>query len=134
MKLTAIIVSTICLLTTSQAMAQQKKFVGYIIKSKTEVVEGVLLVDGYSPKELLAFVGQDCASGQLGALKYVGKLYKRRGNIFQKFQTSCKGGPSPRIGNTSQVAVEVERMPDGRNMTEYTYSERGKLAYTRYIR
>ncbi len=134
MKLTATIVSVVCLLAASQAMAQQKKFVGYIIKSKTEVVEGVMLVNGYSPAELLVFVGQDCASGQSGALKYVGKQYKKRGNQFQKFRTSCKGGPSPRIGNTSQVSVEVELMPDGRNMTEYTYSDSGKLAYSRYIR
>ncbi len=67
-------------------------------------------------------------------MKYVGKPYKKRGNTFQKFQITCVGGPGPRIGKTLAVSVEVERMPDGRNMTEYTYGAGGQIQYSRYIR
>lgn len=116
------------------AEAQEKKFAGYVIETKTETIEGVMLVEGYTPEELLAFLSEDCASGQIGTLKYVGKPYKRRGNVFQKFRTTCSGGPHARIGASSAVSVEVERMPDGRNMTEYTFSANGDLQYTRYVR
>lgn len=116
------------------AMAAEKKFTGYVIKAKTQVVEGVMLTDGYTPQEVMAFISQDCASGRLGPLAYVNKPYKRRGHTFQKFRTSCVGGPSPRIGETRSVTVEVERMPDGRNMTEYTYGVSGKVQYRRVIR
>ncbi|MCY4180028.1 MAG: hypothetical protein OXD48_07095, partial [Litoreibacter sp.] len=91
------------------AIAAEKKFAGYVIKSKTQTVEGVMLADGYTPAEVMAFIRQDCASGRLGALSYVNKPYKRRGNLFQKFRTSCVGGPSPSIGKTRSVTVEVER-------------------------
>lgn len=134
MKLTLLATIAAVLFAATQAGAQEKKFAGYVIKQKTDVVEGVMLIDGYSPAELMAFIQEDCASGQLGALSYVGKPYKKRGNAFQKFRTTCAGGPSPRIGDTSAVSVEVERMPDGRNMTEYTFGVSGELLYTRYIR
>lgn len=134
MKLTRALTTAAVLFAATQAAAQDKKFTGYVIKANTDIVEGVLLVDGYSPDELVAFVREDCASGDVGALKYVGKPYKKRGNTFQKFQTTCAGGPSPRIGETSAVSVEVERMPDGRNMTEYTYGASGQIQYSRYIR
>ncbi len=134
MKLHIIVLSAACALAASGATAQDKKFIGYTIKTKTQVVDGTMLVNGYSPTEIMRFVREDCASGQVGALKYVGKPKTRRGYAFQKFRTSCAGGPSPRIGRTSAVTVEVERMPDGRNMTEYTYSDGGKLSYSRYIR
>lgn len=133
MKLT-LLVAAVGLLAATQAIAQDKKFTGYVIKTNTEVVDGVMLVDGYSPAELMAFIREDCASGEVGALKYLGKPQKKRGHVFQKFQTSCLGGPSPRIGQTSTASVEVERMPDGRNMTEYTYSVSGSMLYSRYIR
>lgn len=134
MKLTRALTTAAALFAATQAAAQDKKFTGYVIKANTDIVEGVLLVDGYSPDELVAFVREDCATGDVGALKYVGKPYKKRGNTFQKFQTTCVGGPSPRIGETSAVSVEVERMPDGRNMTEYTYGAGGQIQYSRYIR
>ncbi|MBN8633138.1 MAG: hypothetical protein J0L76_20070 [Rhodobacterales bacterium] len=134
MKIIAFAAATAILSCASQASAEDKKFAGYVIKAKTETVEGVLLVDGYSPEELVSFLREDCASGEIGSLSYVGKPYKKRGNTFQKFKTTCVGGPSPRIGATSAVSVEVERMPDGRNMTEYTYGANGDLQYTRYIR
>lgn len=122
------------LLSAAQAAAEPKKFAAYTIKAKSPTVEGVILVDGYTPAELVAFLQEDCASGQIGQLSYVGKPYKRRGNVLQKFRTTCAGGPSPRIGQTSMVTVEVERMPDGRNMTEYLFGSGGDLQYTRYIR
>jgi hypothetical protein len=134
MKLTVVFAIAATLCAATQASAQEKKFAGYVIKAKTETVEGVLLVDGYTPAELVAFMREDCASGEIGGLSYVGKPYKKRGNTFQKFRTTCVGGPSPRIGQTSAVAVEIERMPDGRNMTEYTYGVSGDIKYTQYIR
>lgn len=134
MKLRTIILTAASLLVASGAAAQDKKFVGYTIKAKTQTVDGMMLVNGYSPTEILRFVREDCAGGRIGALKLVGKPKKRRGYTFQKFRTACAGGPSPRIGRTSAVTVEVERMPDGRNMTEYTYSDKGSIAYSRYIR
>ncbi len=124
----------LALATAGAASAADKKFVGYVIKAKTQVVDGTMLTNGYNPDELMTFIRQDCASGQLGSLAYVGKPYKRRGHTFQKFRTSCVGGPSARIGNTSAVTVEVERMPDGRNMTEYTYGVQGQIQYRRVIR
>jgi hypothetical protein len=134
MKLFGLAISAVCFAAATQSMAQNKKFAGYIIKSKTEVVEGVMLVNGYSNAEVMNFIREDCASGRLGSLQYVGKPRKKRGNHFQKFRTACVGGPNQRIGQTSSVTVEVERMPDGRNMTEYTYSISGNIAYSRYIR
>jgi hypothetical protein len=134
MKFTAFAATAVLLLSAAQASAEEKKFAGYVIETKSETVEGVMLVDGYTPEELVSFLREDCASGQIGTLSYVGKPYKRRGNTFQKFRTTCAGGPSPRIGATRSVSVEVERMPDGRNMTEYTYSANGDLQYSRYIR
>lgn len=134
MKSTTLAATAALLFLAGQAAAQDAKFAGYVIEAKTEIVEGVMLVDGYTPDELVSFLREDCASGQVGALSYVGKPYKRRGNTFQKFRTSCAGGPSPRIGVTKAVSVEVERMPDGRNMTEYTFSANGDLQYSRYIR
>lgn len=134
MKAIKLAASVLCLAAATQATAQDKKFVGYVIKAKTDVVEGVMLVNGYGPSEVLAFIREDCASGQPGTLQYLGKPRKKRGHIFQKFRTSCIGGPSPRIGQTSVVTVEVERMPNGGNMTEYTYSIGGNISYSRYIR
>ena len=134
MKPMTLAVTAAILVSAGQAAAEDKKFAGYVIETKTETVEGVMLVDGYTPEELVSFLREDCASGQIGTFSYVGKPYKRRGNTFQKFRTTCAGGPSPRIGATRAVSVEVERMPDGRNMTEYTYSANGDLQYSRYIR
>jgi hypothetical protein len=134
MKLTTLFTTAALLFAATQANAQDAKFAGYVIKAKTETVDGVLLVDGYTPSEIMSFLREDCASGEVGALSYVGKPYKKRGNTFQKFRTTCVGGPSPRIGKTSAVAVEIERMPDGRNMTEYTFGVSGDVQYTRYIR
>ena len=121
------------LLVTSLAYAQDKKFAGYIIKSKTPTVEGTMLVNGYSYAEVLAFLKQDCA-GASGNMKLVGKPYRRKGYTFQKFRAACNGGPTPRVGATSSLAVENERMPDGRTMTEYTFSNRGNVGYSRMIR
>lgn len=134
MKSTTLAATAALLFLAGQAAAQDKKFAGYVIEAKTETVEGVMLVDGYTPDELVSFLREDCASGRVGVLSYVGKPYKRRGNRFQKFRTTCAGGPSPRIGVTKAVSVEVERMPDGRNVTEYTFSVNGDLQYSRYIR
>lgn len=134
MKSIFVALAALSLLAASPAEAQGKKFAGYVLKSKTSLVEGVLLVDGYSPAELAAFLREDCASGQIGPLKWVGKPYSKRGHQFQKFQTSCEGGPSPRIGKTKSVSVEIELMPEGRNMTEYTYGSGGQIQYSRYIR
>jgi hypothetical protein len=134
MKLTFALTTAVVMFAATQVAAQDKKFAGYVIKANTEVVEGVMLVDGYTPTEIMAFIREDCASGNVGEMAYVGKQYKKRGNNFRKFQATCVGGPSPRIGETTSVAVEVERMPDGRNMTEYTYGVSGEILYTRYIR
>jgi hypothetical protein len=134
MKKTLLVLTVFGLFAATQAIAEEQKFLGYVIKADTEVVDGVMLVDGYRPSELVAFIREDCASGETGTLKYVGKPYKKRGNTFQKFKTTCVGGPSQRIGDTSAVAVEVELMPDGRNMTEYTFGINGDVQYSRYIR
>ena len=134
MKLIRFVTTFATLFIATGALAQEKKFVGYVIKANSSTVKGVMLVNGYSPTEIVGFISEDCASGQIGALQYVGKPKKKRGNVFQDFQTTCVGGPSPRIGQTTSVAVEVERMPDGRNMTEYTFSQGGKVGYSRYIR
>jgi hypothetical protein len=134
MKLTAGLLTVIVMTAATPALAEGEKFAGYVIKAKTEVVDGVMLVNGYTPSEVMSFLREDCASGQVGQMTYVGKPYKRRGHTFQKFQTTCTGGPSPRIGQTSEVAVDVERMPDGRNMTEYTFGVNGEIKYVRYIR
>ena len=133
MKLTASVLGAL-ILAAASALAEGEKFAGYVIKSKTDVVDGVILVNGYTPTEVMGFLREDCASGQVGQMAYVGKPYKRRGHTFQKFQTTCVGGPSPRIGQTSEVAVDVERMPDGRNMTEYTFGVNDEIKYVRYIR
>lgn len=89
MKLKLFGITAAAMFAATLASAQDKKFTGYIIKTNTEIVEGVLLANGYSPEQVLAFVREDCASGEIGALQYLGKPYKKRGNIFQKFQTSC---------------------------------------------
>lgn len=121
------------LMVTTMASAQDKKFAGYIIKAKTPTVEGTMLTNGYSYAEVLAFLSQDCA-GASGNMKLIGKPYRRKGNTFQKFRAVCNGGPTGRIGKTSSLTVENERMPDGRTMTEYTYSKGGRLAYSRMVR
>ncbi len=114
--------------------AQEKAFVGYYIKSKTQTVDGTMLVDGYTPKEVMGFVRADCASRQVGQMVYVGKTYRKRGHRFQKFRASCVGGPSQDVVSGTRLTVEVERMPDGRNMFEYTFARNGNIGYHREIR
>jgi hypothetical protein len=134
MKLTAGLFTAVVVAFATPVWAEGEKFTGYVIKAKTDVVDGVMLVNGYTPTEVMSFLREDCASGQIGQMTYVGKPYKRKGFTFQKFQTTCAGGPTTRFGQTSEMAIEIERTPEGGNLAEYTFGLNGDVRYERVMR
>ncbi len=114
------------------AYAQQAlQAAGYTITQKSDRVEGLMVVDGYSYAQVMDFIRTDCASGQIGQFALKGKPRTRRGLRLQAFVTTCRGGPHPRFQGTRAVSIEVERTPQGQHLAEYTYGVNGQIRYER---
>lgn len=107
------------------------KAVGYTITTKTPEVKGRMVVDGYTPRQVMAFIASDCADGRVGQFGFLGKPKKRRGLLLQAFKTTCAGGPHARFQGTRTVTIEVERTPEGRDLAEFTYGLNGDIQYSR---
>lgn len=127
MKKIIVAATALCLCGALPAAAADK-YVSYRIKKKTPTVEGTLLVDGFSLSEIQKFVRKNCA-GNVGDIALVGKPRKKRGNLLQKFKTTCSGGPAQRYAGAKSVTLEHELMPDGRVLTEMLYGLNGDIQF-----
>ena len=127
MKKIIVAATALCLCGALPASAADK-YVSYRIKKKTPTVEGTLLVDGFSLSEIQKFVRKNCA-GNVGDIALVGKPRKKRGNLLQKFKTTCSGGPAQRYAGAKSVTLEHELMPDGRVLTEMLYGLNGDIQF-----
>ena len=130
--LSALSILALSILAPSAIQAKEGlKATGYTISRKKAEVKGVLVVNGYTPQQVMAFVKSDCAGGKTGSFGLVGKPKKRRGLVLQSFVTSCPGGPHSRFQGTPSVSIEVEQTPQGRNLAEFTYGVNGNIKYER---
>jgi len=119
------------------APAQAEAIKGFFFKLKrgTPVVEGIYAVGGYTAAEMVSMMGKYCAGGKIGQIAHVGKARKRRGQILQKFQTTCAGGMPQRFKG-STVGIEIEYITQGeyagQHLVEITGSDGlGNMIYTR---
>ena len=122
----AALAALILMAASSTALAQDKKFVGYTISTQSPEVTGVMLHEGYSVKQVIAFVQKSCAGGKIGPFALATKTHRKGGFVLQNFKTTCPTGPAPRFGGTPSLTVEHERIPDGRTLTEYFYTSGGE--------
>lgn len=111
---------------TAPALAQDKQFVGYTITTQSPEVTGVMLYEGYSVKQVIAFVQKSCAGGRIGPFALAKNTYRKGGFTLQNFRTTCAAGPAHRFDGTERLSVEHERLPDGRTLTEYFYRSGGE--------
>ncbi|MBO9396365.1 hypothetical protein J7400_06730 [Shimia sp. R9_2] len=107
------------------ALAQDKKFVGYTITTQSPDVRGVMLHEGYSVKQVIAFVQKSCG-GKIGPFALATKTHRKGGFTLKNFRTTCPAGPAARFDGTERLSVEHERLPDGRTLTEYFYMSAGE--------
>ena len=80
----------------------QIQFVSFSMKRGKAEVKGTLALNGYSISQTRDMMSEFCKGGQLGEIAYVGKPRKRKGNVFQKFTTTCAGGPLDRFKGKKQ--------------------------------
>lgn len=112
------------------------KAVFFSLERGTAEVSGTLVVDGYSVKEVRNFIRQYCKGGAVGEITPSGKPRKKRGNILQKFTTTCAGGPHDRFrGKRSSYEVEFitkDGQYKNKHLVEITTSDgKGNIVYLR---
>ena len=114
-------------------MAADKKFVSFGLSNKKPAVSVTQLVGGYSEAEIVRFISRYCA-GAVGPLEAKGKPRKKRGNLLQKYTSSCQGGINQSVVAASNLAVQVQAMENGKTMYEYTIGLNGNISFKREIR
>lgn len=122
---------------TTPAPAQAQAIKGFFFKLKrdTQKVEGIYVVGGYTPAEMVSMMSRYCKGGKIGQIAHAGKARKRRGQILQKFETTCAGGMPDRFGG-STVGIEIEYITQGeyagQHLVEITGSDGlGNIVYGR---
>lgn len=125
----------VSLLLAVPASAAPKAVFFSLERGKTEV-KGTLVVDGYSPNEVRSFIRQYCKGGKVGEITPTGKPRKKRGNVLQKFATTCAGGPQDRFrGKRSSYEVEFitkDGQYKNKHLVEITTSDgKGNIVYLR---
>ncbi|MEO0658545.1 MAG: hypothetical protein AAFY74_13915 [Pseudomonadota bacterium] len=133
MPVRSVATAAMLILITMSAAAADGKFMYISIRDDKPKVKVTNLVGGYSEAEIMRQVAYHCA-GKTGALALDGRPRKKRGRVFQKYTTTCEGGPNPKVLETSILAVEIEAVSGGETMFEYTYSDKGQIAYARVVR
>jgi len=116
-----ILLSLIASLTSTQAIAQDLP--SYLIFSLSKEQPRVIvtnLVGGFTPEQAKGFIAENCA-GAVADLMPVGQPRKRRGSPRQRYMTTCAGGPAENLPKAEKVAIEIEKLADGRILTEYIY-------------
>lgn len=121
------------LLLPQMAQAEPPSYFVFSLSKTTDTVIATNLVGGYSEDEVIEFIKEHC-TGEVAPLMRLGGPRKRRGSPRQRYRTSCTGGPDPSILDVERLAIEVEKMPDGKTLYEYTYSGTDGLISERKIR
>jgi len=109
--------------TVAATLAAAQDLPSYLIFSLSKEQPRVIatnLVGGFTPQEAQDFIAQNCA-GAVSELTPVGQPRKRRGSPRQRYMTTCTGGPAATLPNVEKVAIEIEKLADGRILTEYIY-------------
>ena len=117
----------------SAAGAETVKGFYFRLERGTPRVEGIYSVGGYDPAQLVSMMGRYCEAGKIGQIAHVGKARKRRGQILQKFQTSCPGRMPARFRGKS-AEIEIEYITNGeykgKHLVEITTSDGlGNIVY-----
>ena len=113
-------------LTAVPAQAEPIKGFFFRLERGTPKVEGIYSVGGYSPAQMVSMMRKYCNGGKIGQIAHVGKARKRRGQILQKFQTSCAGGMPARFkGKTAGIEIEyiTKGTHKGKHLVEITTSD-----------
>jgi hypothetical protein len=97
------------------------KYASYSISSKREKVKGRYLLNGFTPAQIKGFIEQDCR-GKVGPLVPVGKPRKKRGEFYQKYETTCQDGLAAHYKGKN-AGFEVELLGSGKVLTEITTSD-----------
>ena len=117
------------LLAAAPAHAEPKKGLFFQLKRDSANVEGVYFVGGYTPAQIVSLMRAYCMGGKIGEFAHVGKALKRRGQVLQKFQTTCAGGKIdlPDGFNGKTTAFEIEYITEGqyagKHLVEITGSD-----------
>ena len=113
-------------LTATPALADPIKGFYFRLERGTPTVEGIYSVGGYSVSELSGMMKKYCKGGKIGEFAHVGKAKKKRGQILQKFSTTCAGGPLDRFKGKS-TGIEIGYITSGKyagkHLVEITTSD-----------
>lgn len=102
----------------------------------TPKVEGIYSVGGYEIGQMRGMMAKYCKGGKIGQIAHVGKARKRRGQVLQKFETTCAGGMPDRFKG-STLGIEIEYITkkneyQGKHLVEITTSDgSGNIVYLR---
>lgn len=112
--------------TAAPAQADPIKGFYFRLTKGSPAIEGIYSVGGYTPNQLVSMMRPYCKGGKVGGFAHTGKAKKRRGQILQKFQASCAGGPPDRFKGKS-TGIEIEYITEGRyagkHLVEITTSD-----------
>ena len=126
-RLTLPAIAAILGICATAASAEAVKGFYFRLERGTPRVEGIYSVGGYDPAQLVSMMGRYCEAGKIGQIAHVGKARKRRGQILQKFQTSCPGRMPARFRGKS-AGIEIEYITNGeykgKHLVEITTSDR----------
>ncbi|MFZ7090499.1 hypothetical protein [Primorskyibacter sp. 2E233] len=106
------------------------------LERSSQKVEGLYSVGGYSLTEITGMMRKYCKGGKIGQIAHVGKARKRRGQVLQKFETTCAGGMPERFKGKS-AGIEIEYITKnneykGKHLVEITTSDgRGNIVTLR---
>ena len=127
----------VALLSANSAMAADpiKGFFFRLERGSTKV-EGLYSVGGYEIGQMRGMMAKYCKGGKIGQIAHVGKARKRRGQVLQKFETTCAGGMPNRFKGKT-VGIEIEFITktneyQGKHLVEITTSVgSGNIVYLR---
>lgn len=106
----------------SPAAAQDRMVVSYSISAKKTEVQGAYTVDGFSTKQMLGFISTDCA-GKVGQMTLKGKPRKKKGQLVQKFTTTCDGGLNRKKHKGSVASINVVQPAGGKRFAQIFASD-----------
>jgi hypothetical protein len=117
------------LLVAAPANAEPVKGFFFRLERDSTNVDGLYVIGGYSPAQVVSMMRQYCKGGQIGDFAHVGRARKRKGQVLQKFRTTCAGGKIDRLdrfgGKTTGFEIEyiTEGQYAGEHLVEITGSD-----------
>lgn len=92
---------------TAAPAAEPIKGFFFRLERGTPKVEGIYSVGGYDIAQIRGMMARYCQGGKIGQIAHVGKARKRRGQVLQRFETTCSGSIPARFKGKS-VGIEIE--------------------------